>query len=115
MSEATHAYFTARGMPPWPDPAATPEDNAPVVCYLLSDHAAKIRGQVVRIDGKRLSLMTHPAVLHPPLERAEWTVDEVRRVFENGLGDKQLPLGVVALDASVRPYGLAYPVSKEDQ
>jgi hypothetical protein len=61
-----------------------------------------------------LGLMTHPAVLYPPIERAAWTVESVRNVFDAELAARQLPLGVVCLDATVHPYQLAYPVGTSD-
>ncbi len=108
MSATVHAYFTGRGETPWPELAIAPEQNAPLVIYLLSDRATGINGQVVRMDGNRLSLMTHPAVLHPPVEQEAWSVADIDAVFERDLKARQLPLGVVALEAQVRPYGLVY-------
>ena len=67
MANVARAYFTQRDQEPWPELDVSAEDNAPVVVYLLSDAAKDINGQVVRIDGERLALMTHPTVLHPPL------------------------------------------------
>lgn len=110
MGSATTAYFTRRGLAPWPNPAATPEDNAPVSCYLLSDRASDINGQVVRIDGKRLALMTHPAALDPVLERPEWTVEDVAAAFDTTLRARQQPLGVVVSEgARLKPYAVTYP------
>src|SRR6201999_2391548 len=79
MADDTAAYWAGRGI----DRAALAkhglavmppaESNAPVVDFLLSDRAAGINGQVVRIVGTQLSLMTHPAVLYPPRVRDAWT------------------------------------------
>jgi NAD(P)-dependent dehydrogenase (short-subunit alcohol dehydrogenase family) len=115
MVEITQKYLSARGKPVWPKPTAVPEDNAPVICYLLSDMAADVHGQIVRIEGKRVSLMTHPAVLHPAITLQTGTLDEVADVFERELKQRQLPLGVVALEAAVRPYALNYPVLPDSQ
>ena len=79
-----------------------------MLVYLLSDRSAAINGQVVRIDGQRLALMTHPAVLHPPLRRESWTVQDVADAFEQELASRQQPLGVVALEAQARTYALDY-------
>lgn len=114
MSAIVHDYFSSRGETPWPELQARPEDNAPLVVYLLSERAAGIHGQVVRMDGKRLSLMTHPAVLHPAIERETWTVDSVADLFDHHLAAHQLPLGVVALEARVRPYGIDYGLKPSD-
>ncbi len=80
----------AAGQPPGPQP----EDNAPVVVFLLSDHSRHLNGQVVRIDGTRLSLMTHPAILEPVLSAGEWTVEAVVEAFRGGLDDHVVGLGV---------------------
>jgi NAD(P)-dependent dehydrogenase (short-subunit alcohol dehydrogenase family) len=108
MADQAQQYLVAHGQAPWPQMTITPEDNTPVLVYLLSDRSAAINGQVVRIDGQRLALMTHPAVLHPPLRRELWTVQDVADAFANELAALQLPLGVVALDAQPRAYVLDY-------
>jgi NAD(P)-dependent dehydrogenase (short-subunit alcohol dehydrogenase family) len=106
----TIRYCVERGLPPWPKPNASPEDNAPVTCFLLSDLASGVNGQVVRIDGKRLTLMTHPAAIHPLLERSDWTVAEVADAFNLDLSKRQQPLGVVlSADATLLPYAVSYP------
>ena len=110
MTENTITYFVKRGQPPWPKPDASPEDNAPITCFLLSDRAQNINGQVVRIDGKRLTLMTHPAATHPILERPEWTVADVAEAFDRDLAQRQQPLGVVVSEgATLKPYAVTYP------
>jgi len=71
-----------------------PADNAPAVVYLLSDAAAAITGQVVRIDGDELSLLTHPRVLEPVVRIADWTVAAVAAAFESDLAPRQQPNGL---------------------
>lgn len=68
--------------------------NAPAVVYLLSDAASGVHGQVVRIDGEELSLMTHPAVLGPVLRSPQWTVEAVAAAFAGELSARSQPLGV---------------------
>ena len=65
--EAVGVEYWARRGEPRPAGFDMPpaEANAPVVTFLLSDDAADVQGQVVRIDGRRLSLMAHPSVLAP--------------------------------------------------
>lgn len=109
MADVASAYFTDRDREPWPQVTVTSEENAPVLVYLLSDAAAGINGQVVRIDGSRLALMTHPAVLHPPLERERWTVVDVAAAFGEELASRQLPLGVVGAEVTLHSYALRYP------
>ena len=80
----------AAGQPAGPQP----EDNAPVVVYLLSDDSQHLNGQVVRIDGSRLSLMTHPAILEPVLTADRWTVEAIGEAFRDHLDSHVVPLGV---------------------
>jgi NAD(P)-dependent dehydrogenase (short-subunit alcohol dehydrogenase family) len=72
----------------------SPEVNAPAVIYLLSDAAAGVNGQVVRIDGDELSLMTHPGITEPTQRRPQWTTESVAEAFEAGLAAQAQPLGV---------------------
>lgn len=72
-----------------PDPAV----NAPVVSFLLSDAAADINGQVIRIAGKQLSYVTHPLIADPVLA-GEWDYDAVSVAFADTLIENQQPLGL---------------------
>jgi NAD(P)-dependent dehydrogenase (short-subunit alcohol dehydrogenase family) len=80
----------AAGQPPGPQP----EDNAPLVVYLLSDRSRHLNGQVVRIDGTRLSLMTHPSILEPVLSAGHWSVESIAEAFREELDDHVVALGV---------------------
>jgi NAD(P)-dependent dehydrogenase (short-subunit alcohol dehydrogenase family) len=75
-----------------------PEANVPVVAFLLSDLSKDVNGQVVRITGSKLSLMTHPAIREPVLERNTWTVEAVSEAFHETLAALQLPVGLSILD-----------------
>lgn len=72
-----------------PDPGV----NAPVVSFLLSDASSAISGQVVRIAGRQLSLVTHPLIAEPILED-DWSYGRVSRAFAETLADRQQPLGL---------------------
>lgn len=72
-----------------PDPAV----NAPVVSFLLSDAAADINGQVIRIAGKQLSYVTHPLIADPVLA-GEWDYAAVSVAFADTLIENQQPLGL---------------------
>lgn len=80
----------------------SPESNAPAVVFLLSDAASKINGQVVRVDGDELSLMTHPAVLGTGLRSPQWTVESVAEAFTDTLGAQAQPLGLHRLETGLR-------------
>jgi NAD(P)-dependent dehydrogenase (short-subunit alcohol dehydrogenase family) len=86
----------AAGQPAGPQP----EDNAPVVVYLLSDRSQHLNGQVVRIDGSRLSLMTHPAILQPVLSASQWTVEAISEAFSDQLDSHVVALGVAQVHQS---------------
>lgn len=72
-----------------PDPAV----NAPVLCYLLSDEAAGVHGQLVRIAGRQLSFVTHPMIAAPVME-GEWTFATVAAAFSDVLKERQQKLGL---------------------
>ena len=79
-------------------PQPEPEVNAPVAVFLLSDAAADVKGQIVRIDGPSLSLVAHPVVLDPVLHDAGgWTIDGVEDAFRTTFMARQVPTGMAAL------------------
>lgn len=80
-------------------------DNAAVVVYLLSDLAAHLNGQVVRVDRGLVSLTSHPAVVAPRVQ-VDYTPINVARVFENELSDRFQPVGISL--AEVRHLGMLY-------
>jgi len=73
-----------------------PETNAPAVVFLLSDAASAVNGQVLRIDGEELSLMTHPEVAEPTARNPQWSVGAVAEAFAGPLGQALQPLGLRA-------------------
>lgn len=76
---------------------------APLAVYLLSDAAAAIAGQIVRFDGQRLSLLVHPAVLHPAVEHSSWSFRDFKRIFDDDLAARSWPLGLAEAEARVVP------------
>jgi NAD(P)-dependent dehydrogenase (short-subunit alcohol dehydrogenase family) len=95
MAEEFERYLGSRAL--GQNVGKPPEVNAPAVVYLLSDAAAGVTGQVVRIDGEELSLMTHPAVLEPVLHDPQWTVEKVAEAFATDLADRQQRTGLTRL------------------
>ncbi len=77
---------------------ARAETIAPAVLFLLSDRAKDITGQIVRLTGKHLSIMCHPANRAPVLEREVWTLETVAEAFETTLAANQLPTNVVTYE-----------------
>lgn len=69
------------------------EINTPAVAWLLSDRAAGVNGQVVRIAGQELSLVTHPQIAHPVLT-GEWTLEAIDLAFDSGRIGRPATLGL---------------------
>ncbi|MGN9910125.1 SDR family NAD(P)-dependent oxidoreductase [Phytohabitans sp. LJ34] len=92
MAEAYEEYLgdRARGQ----NIGKPPEDNAPAVVYLLSEAAAGITGQVVRVDGAELSIMAHPGLRPPAVELPEPSVAAVAAVFTDHLAAHLQPIGL---------------------
>ena len=63
--------------------------------YLASDHASNVTGQVVRLEGNILSLVSHPEPVHPVILQEGWTVDSLRQFFNRTLGRKLQPVGLL--------------------
>lgn len=98
MSLVMERYQQARGIDFHASSLPDPEANAPVAVFLFSEQAAGVHGQVVRIDGTRLSIMCHPAVRAPVLERDRWTPDDVADAFAHTLGALAVPVDVARYD-----------------
>lgn len=75
-----------------------PEANVAPVLYLLSDRSKHINGQIIRIAGRKLSVMCHPANRAPVLERDEWSLDSIIEAFEATLAAMQVPTDVVTYE-----------------
>lgn len=72
-------------------------DNASVVVFLLSERAARLNGQVVRVDSGYLSVTSHPSVVSPRAQ-IEYSPERVAEVFEGELADRLQPLGISLAD-----------------
>jgi len=76
-----------------------PDDNSPVVEYLLSDEAADVNGQLVRIDKGELQLYTHPALLLPSVKRDRWDAQLVALAFAEDLKQRLVSCGVLGMES----------------
>jgi NAD(P)-dependent dehydrogenase (short-subunit alcohol dehydrogenase family) len=79
-------------------PGPPPESNAPAVTYLLSDLSSALNGQVIRVTGGDLGLMTHPSVMTPIVHRdGFWSVEQIAEVFDRVLANHLQPAGITGL------------------
>ena len=76
-----------------------PEANSAIVEFLLSDRAAEITGQIVRIDRREIYLYAHPALLLPPAINEAWTGEAVAEAFETDFKGRLVPSGLMGIDA----------------
>jgi NAD(P)-dependent dehydrogenase (short-subunit alcohol dehydrogenase family) len=92
MADAFEAYLgpAAQGQ----NVHKPPEQNAPAVVYLLSDAAAALHGQVVRVDGDELSMIAHPVVQGDGARDPAWTVRKVAAAFAAGAVGPISPMGL---------------------
>jgi NAD(P)-dependent dehydrogenase (short-subunit alcohol dehydrogenase family) len=106
MMADTADYARAHGADPSRFLAAQPpEANSPVVEYLLSDRAAGITGQLVRIDQGELSLYAHPAIQMPTVKSGDggWTLDSIAQAFDDDLRQRLVPCGIVGTTGRAAP------------
>jgi NAD(P)-dependent dehydrogenase (short-subunit alcohol dehydrogenase family) len=69
-----------------------PEDVAPMVCFLMSDHARDITGQVYTVNGGRVAVWNQPEEVREMRKDGRWTVDELAsRISEVG----QVPMPIL--------------------
>jgi NAD(P)-dependent dehydrogenase (short-subunit alcohol dehydrogenase family) len=99
LSERYGAAANAMGQPTSTIEIQPPEANSPVVEYLLSDAAAGVNGQLVRIDKGELQLYTHPALLVPSVKRDRWDAALVAQAFAEDLEHRQVKCGVMGMEA----------------
>ncbi|MBV1688859.1 SDR family oxidoreductase [Novosphingobium sp. G106] len=97
MGDAFSVYLQSRGHA-GAKCALTAASNVDVAAFLMSDDAAAIHGQIVRIEGGHLSLIAHPAVALPLMVRESgWSYEAVVDAFESDLTHRQVPVGVVGV------------------
>ncbi len=91
MADAYERYLgaAARGQ----NIGKSPESNAPVALYLLSDLASDVNGQVLHIDEQHLALVTHPSLCKPTTQPT-WTIDAVAHAMSHELNDSVQPIGL---------------------
>jgi NAD(P)-dependent dehydrogenase (short-subunit alcohol dehydrogenase family) len=68
-----------------------PEDVAPMVCYLLSDLARAVTGQIYTVNAGRIAVWNQPVEVREMRKDGRWTVEElVARIDE--VGQEPMPI-----------------------
>jgi NAD(P)-dependent dehydrogenase (short-subunit alcohol dehydrogenase family) len=68
-----------------------PEKIAPMTCYLASDHAWNINGQIFHVYGGVVSLLHHPLPWRTIFKPGMWTLDELSERIPSLLADTVNP------------------------
>jgi NAD(P)-dependent dehydrogenase (short-subunit alcohol dehydrogenase family) len=77
-----------------------PVDIAPLAAFLLSDRAAGVTGQVVRLDAGGLSILTQPHFAAEPVPLPERSFEAVAAAFAGPLAGAACPVGFGREDLS---------------
>jgi len=80
-----------------------PEDIAPMVCYLLSDEARDVTGQVYTVNGGRIAVWNQPVEVREMRKDGQWSVDEIAKRFDE-VGQEPMPIleRLAAMEAAAR-------------
>jgi NAD(P)-dependent dehydrogenase (short-subunit alcohol dehydrogenase family) len=77
--------------------ASPPAQVAPVISYLLSDRAHRLSGQVLRFNGRKLTVLRQPVFAEPEVERDLFTVTDIADAVDHQLAER---IGTVGLDVA---------------
>jgi NAD(P)-dependent dehydrogenase (short-subunit alcohol dehydrogenase family) len=68
-----------------------PEDVAPMVGFLLSDHSKDVTGQIYTANGGKIAVWNQPVEVREMRKDGRWTVDEIAARFSE-VGQEELGL-----------------------
>ncbi len=68
-----------------------PEDVAPMVCFLLSDNAREVTGQIYTVNAGRIAVWNQPQEVREMRKDGRWTVDEIAARFPE-VGQEEMPI-----------------------
>jgi NAD(P)-dependent dehydrogenase (short-subunit alcohol dehydrogenase family) len=68
-----------------------PEDVAPMVCFLLSDRAREVTGQVYTVNAGRIAVWNQPIEVREMRKDGRWTVNEIASRFDE-VGQEEMPI-----------------------
>jgi len=97
-----------------PMPFIDPELNGPFLCYLASDEANYITGQVFGTGGERIVILDQPKYGSGIYMPGGWTVEAIQEHFKNHIGSTKLePIGL--MKQPYKYYDGVVPPSKEGE
>jgi NAD(P)-dependent dehydrogenase (short-subunit alcohol dehydrogenase family) len=64
-----------------------PDDVAPVVAYLASDHASGVNGQFLLVVGSQISLLSQPRPARTIFKAGGWSLDELEAMVPTTLAE----------------------------
>jgi NAD(P)-dependent dehydrogenase (short-subunit alcohol dehydrogenase family) len=68
-----------------------PEDIAPMVCFLVSDKARDVTGQIYTVNGGRIAVWNQPEEVREMRKDGRWSVDEIASRFGE-VGQEPMPI-----------------------
>jgi NAD(P)-dependent dehydrogenase (short-subunit alcohol dehydrogenase family) len=80
-----------------------PEDVAPMVCYLLSDLASAVTGQIYTVNAGRIAVWNQPIEVREMRKDGRWSVDEIASRFSE-VGTEPMPIleRLAAMEAAAK-------------
>ncbi len=80
-----------------------PEDVAPMVCYLLSDLASAVTGQIYTVNAGRIAVWNQPTEVREMRKDGRWDVDEIAARFDE-VGQEPMPIleRLAAMEAAAK-------------
>ena len=80
-----------------------PEDVAPMVCFLLSDRAREVTGQIYTVNAGRIAVWNQPVEVREMRKDGRWSVAEIATRFSE-VGQEPMPIleRLQAMEAAAR-------------
>jgi NAD(P)-dependent dehydrogenase (short-subunit alcohol dehydrogenase family) len=80
-----------------------PEDVAPMVCYLLSDLASAVTGQIYTVNAGRIAVWNQPTEVREMRKDGRWDVEEIAARFDE-VGQEPMPIleRLAAMEAAAK-------------
>lgn len=112
MTRTTDTYLRSKGQLQGDRPFVDPIANAPVVSFLLSELSSEVNGQVLRVHGDQVQLMSHPAVTLPSLRSERWSAASIAEALGSAFPQGLAPLGICGVRAAYEPLGKTHHVPR---